>query len=112
MPKLIWIGSTAKFDVRADGEGQRFPRTLKSDAQLTCGALSLNLKVTTIANREIVSVEAESTVEEAAKVMASRNIGAVAVRKGGEIVGIMTERDVLKRVVAAGGTRGRRGSRR
>jgi len=64
--------------------------------------LSLNLKVTTIANREIVSVEAESTVEEAAKVMASRNVGAVAVRKGGEIVGIMTERDVLKRVVAAG----------
>jgi len=64
--------------------------------------LSLNLEVATIANREIVSVEAESTVEEAAKVMASRNIGAVAVRKGGEIVGIMTERDVLKRVVAAG----------
>jgi CBS domain-containing protein len=68
----------------------------------SCGALSLNLRVTTIANREIVSVEAESTVEEAARVMALRNIGAVAVRKGGEIVGIMTERDVLKRVVAAG----------
>ncbi len=64
--------------------------------------MSLNLKVITIANREIISVEAESTVMEAARVMASRNIGAVAVRKGDEIVGIMTERDILKKVVASG----------
>jgi hypothetical protein len=28
MPKLIWIGSTAKFDVRADGEGKDFPERL------------------------------------------------------------------------------------
>lgn len=64
--------------------------------------MSLNLKVTTIMNRDVVAVDADSTVEEAAKVMASRNIGAVAVKRGGEIVGIVTERDVLKRVVAAG----------
>lgn len=64
--------------------------------------MSLNLKVTTIMNHDVIAIEADSTVEEAAKVMASRNIGAVAVRRGGKIVGIMTERDVLKRVVAAG----------
>jgi len=39
-----------------------------------------------------------------AKVMRDKKIGAVAVREGGRIVGIVTERDMVARVLAAGDT--------
>jgi CBS domain-containing protein len=42
------------------------------------------------------------TVHEAAEVMAARNIGAVIVADNGRLVGICTERDIVKKVVAAG----------
>jgi len=52
--------------------------------------------------KEVVAVDPTATVIEAAEVMASRGIGAVAIRgPRGDIDGIFTERDLLKRVVAA-----------
>lgn len=42
------------------------------------------------------------TVHGAAEVMAARNIGAVIVADNGRLVGICTERDIVKKVVAAG----------
>jgi CBS domain-containing protein len=44
----------------------------------------------------------ETTVSEAARMMASRNAGAVLVVENGGLVGIFTERDVVFRVVAKG----------
>jgi CBS domain-containing protein len=52
--------------------------------------------------RMIYSVEANSTVLDAARFMTEQNIGAVPVLREGELVGIFSERDVLTRVVAAG----------
>jgi CBS domain-containing protein len=52
--------------------------------------------------REVYSVEPDRSVLETAKYMADRNIGAVAVVSGGDLVGIFSERDLMKRVVAAG----------
>jgi CBS domain-containing protein len=46
---------------------------------------------------ENYSVEATATVQEALKVMADANIGAVLVTEGGKIVGIYTERDYLRK---------------
>jgi CBS domain-containing protein len=49
--------------------------------------------------RELYSVAPEQTVLEAAELMEARNIGAVAVLEQNRLVGIISERDVLRRVV-------------
>lgn len=55
-----------------------------------------------IMKKNIVKVPLTATVTEVAKIMAKNNIGSVLVNEGEKIVGIMTERDILKRVVAEG----------
>ncbi len=47
----------------------------------------------------VVQVSPESTVREAAKAMAEANVGCAAILEGQELVGLFTERDVLKRVL-------------
>ncbi len=49
---------------------------------------------------EVVSTVAGESVLHAARLMNERGIGSVVVTEGGELVGIFTERDVLRRVVA------------
>jgi CBS domain-containing protein len=55
-----------------------------------------------VRDREVYFVDAAHTVLDAAQFMAERNIGAVAVLRGDELVGIFSERDLMKRVVAPG----------
>ncbi len=55
-----------------------------------------------VKNQKIVSVQHDQSVLEAARVMTERNIGAVPVLRDGALVGIFSERDLLRRVVAAG----------
>jgi CBS domain-containing protein len=50
--------------------------------------------------KEMVSVTPAATVLEAARHMNARGTGSVLVLEGGQLVGIFTERDVLRRVVA------------
>ena len=45
---------------------------------------------------EVVTVEPDRTVHEAMKVLVEHNIGAVVVTRDGALVGILTERDVLR----------------
>ena len=47
----------------------------------------------------VVSVEESATVREAAKAMAESNVGCVAIMSRGRLVGLFTERDILKRVL-------------
>lgn len=49
---------------------------------------------------EVVTVEADATVQEAVEVMNKHEIGCLIVVLGGKPVGIITERDMLKRVLA------------
>jgi len=49
---------------------------------------------------EVLTVAPESTVLEAAQLMNTRGIGAVPVTEAGVLVGIFTERDLMRRVVA------------
>ena len=51
---------------------------------------------------DVATVPHDSTVLDAAKVMNDRRIGAVVVTSGDRVVGIFTERDILRRVVATG----------
>jgi CBS domain-containing protein len=47
-------------------------------------------------------VAPDVSVREATYLMASARIGAIAVKQGATLVGVFTERDLMKRVVAAG----------
>ncbi len=59
-----------------------------------------------IKDRKIYSVEAGRTVLEAARFMMEHNIGALPVLRNGELAGILSERDIMNRVVAVGRTPG------
>src|SRR3954467_4446548 len=52
--------------------------------------------------RQLVALDAMTPCRDAAKVMDEKKIGSVAVREGGRVVGIVTERDLVARVLAAG----------
>ena len=64
--------------------------------------MSLPLLVREVMTPNVISVESSSTVRDAAQVMIERGIGSVIVTEAGRPVGIMTERDVLRRVVVKG----------
>jgi CBS domain-containing protein len=53
-------------------------------------------------NQVTVSAETHQTVLEVAGMMVNRNIGAVPVLQGGQLVGIFSERDLMSRVVVGG----------
>lgn len=59
-----------------------------------------------IRDRKTYSMEATRTVLEAARYMMEHNIGAVPVLRDGDLVGILSERDIMNRVVAVGRTPG------
>jgi CBS domain-containing protein len=59
-----------------------------------------------VKDRKVYSVEATRTVLEAARYMMEHNIGAVPVLRNGDLVGILSERDIMNRVVAVGRTPG------
>lgn len=55
-----------------------------------------------VQNREIYSVQSNNTVHEAAAFMAQRNVGAVPVLRGSDLVGVFSERDIVRRVLIEG----------
>ena len=55
-----------------------------------------------VKDRRVYSIDANSTVLEAARFMMEHSIGALPVLRDGEIVGIFSERDIMNRVVAVG----------
>lgn len=55
-----------------------------------------------VANREVYTISSGMTVAEAVAYMAERRVGAVSVVDHDRLVGIFSERDLLKRVVTPG----------
>ena len=53
-------------------------------------------------NQELLELPGDRTVADAAKEMIERHVGTALVRDAGRLAGIVTERDILERVVAAG----------
>ena len=62
--------------------------------------MKITYAVKDIMAKKIVTVESTVDVGDAIKLMAERNIGSVVVTREGEMVGILTERDVLKKCYA------------
>lgn len=52
--------------------------------------------------REIWSVDADAPVLQAIHIMAERRVGALPVLRGGELVGVISERDYARKVVLLG----------
>ena len=61
---------------------------------------SLPLKVRDVMVREVITVDENSTVKEAVDVMNEFQIGSLIVLERGKAMGIVTERDFLRRVLA------------
>lgn len=59
-----------------------------------------------VKDRKLYSVEATRTVLEAARYMMEHNVGALPVMRNGDLAGIISERDIMNRVVAVGRTPG------
>lgn len=57
--------------------------------------------VSQLMTRDVVTVETGTSVVDTAKLMADRKIGSVLVEQNGEIVGIVTESDIVRKVVGA-----------
>ncbi len=53
-----------------------------------------------VRNRETYHVDADQPVFDVVRFMVERNVGAVPVLRNGELAGIFSERDLMKRVVA------------
>lgn len=53
-----------------------------------------------IMSRDVAGVQSKATIVEAAEVMTRRKISCIVVLEGDEVVGVVTERDLLERVVA------------
>ncbi len=62
--------------------------------------MRLTYAVRNIMTEDIVSVESTASVNEAMNLMVEKNIGSVVVTTGGEMIGILTERDVLRKCCA------------
>ncbi len=52
--------------------------------------------------KKLLTASPETTVSQAAKLMANKNVGAVMIVEGERLIGIFTERDALTRVIARG----------
>lgn len=60
-----------------------------------------NSVLTVLGDQTLVVLHPEQTVRDAAALLSTQRIGAAPVVVGDELVGVFTERDVLKKVVAA-----------
>ena len=73
-----------------------------TQTDITRGLISMSpfRNIADLMTSEVVTVDAATTITEAARVMASRNISCVVLMHREEAAGIVTEKDILQRVVA------------
>jgi CBS domain-containing protein len=62
--------------------------------------LAITLTVKSIAKPNIISLDKTKSVKEGAELMVKNNIGSLIITESGKYVGIVTERDILRKVVA------------
>ncbi|MCK5562891.1 CBS domain-containing protein [Candidatus Bathyarchaeota archaeon] len=59
----------------------------------------MSLKVASAMVKDVVTVDTDATVKKAVEIINKHEIGCLVVVKGNRLVGILTERDMLKRVL-------------
>ena len=70
--------------------------------------MKVTYAVENIMNAAIVQLDAGATVADAIQLMVDRGIGSVVIVEGKQMVGIVTERDILKQACVTSGTRQKR----
>jgi CBS domain-containing protein len=81
---------------------KEFPSVIDSAYAQYKRDLSRNRKVKDIMSRDVVTITPEASMAEAAGIMGERHIGSLIVKKYDSPVGIVTERDLLSKVIALG----------
>jgi CBS domain-containing protein len=84
-----------------DEEG-KIPVVLMSELKKKDAGGEVTLKLEDVMVKEVIKIDEGSTVREAAELMNKFEIGCLIAIKNGKAMGILTERDLLKRVVAEG----------
>lgn len=59
-------------------------------------------EINALANRTVVAIHPQATVQEVSNLMALRKVGVVVVMEDGRLLGVISERDVVTRVLAEG----------
>ncbi len=72
----------------------------QTDIVRVLASYSMWKDVSKLMTSDVVAIASSATVKEAAKVMASRDISCLVAMDNNDVVGIFTERDLLKRVIA------------
>lgn len=65
-------------------------------------AEKVSLKAGVVMAKEVITIDEGASVKEAADVMNQAEIGSIVATRNGKAVGIVTERDLLKRIVSEG----------
>ena len=76
--------------------------TLRGQRRLPAKELAMTTLRDIVKDRRVYSIDAGRTVLEAARFMMEHNIGALPVMRDGVLAGIVSERDIMNRVVAVG----------
>ncbi len=64
--------------------------------------MNTRLKVSETMNADPVTESGDPSIMEAARIMRDNGVGSLLVKRGREVIGILTERDILQKVVAEG----------
>jgi CBS domain-containing protein len=62
----------------------------------------MTCRIEIFVRESVASLEEDNTVQQAVELMADQNVGSLVVTRKGQVVGLFTERDLLKRVVGPG----------
>lgn len=58
------------------------------------------MRISNLMEKQVLRIDEDSTVQRAAEVMGDKHVGSLIVTRGYEDVGIITDRDILSRVIA------------
>ncbi len=74
-----------------------------TQTDITRGLITLTplTSISDIMTRDVITIEVDALVSEAARVMASKRISCLVATRHGELAGIVTEKDLMQRIVVA-----------
>lgn len=58
------------------------------------------MRISTLMEKTILRIDVDSTVQRAAEMMGNKHVGSLLVTRGKEDVGIITERDIMSKIIA------------
>jgi acetoin utilization protein AcuB len=88
------VGIVTDRDLRRAAPSSKSPLTISEREEFMD-----ELKVVEVMSRKLITASPDTTVREAAKVMVSEKIGCLPVVNGNQLVGIVTETDLLEILV-------------